>query len=516
MTTIGADAVNQIFDFTFNWAGNVIGATGIKNSFSAVIEEEAKMIAAVGFALSYITAVRYALKGEKYQAASTAYQGYFSLITGAGFSWIDTAASSAAGFATTFISYALNKGYSDTLDANEKKWYDVFNTYYKRGGDGYRPVWIWRDTLAPILDSSELTAEEKYSKVRDEVTNYAWELWNDPTKIAYVFGETQTKALKGGLNFELENKLSNQLIKRLYEDEIKKVYEWYRIKGLRDAQDALQKQLDLFAEETEKDIHIEFYDNTVKSGKTSKLKNAIASKVKWTTSSKKTATVKSGKVTAKKKETATITATYKNKKYKCKLTVKAKANKMWRLVKTENIRGEGYRNKTYKNGTSTISLDGNVSNSSFSVEHIYNDSSENSSDHEGECVNETYSAVCAMTTPKSTYKAGETTDLTLTMSISHGNYFCSDYGWCNFYAKMDYNLKHMSLDYSAQSSEACGLTAWAPSGSSKTVYGKFKFPSTYDNLTDGDEVVISSVVIGPTVSGGDDIDLTTTYTYRWS
>ena len=52
-------------------------------------------------------------------------------------------------------------------------------------------------------------------------------------------------------------------------------------------------------------------------------KTISASKVKWSTSSKKIATVsKKGVVKGVKKGTATITATYKGKKYTCKVTVK--------------------------------------------------------------------------------------------------------------------------------------------------------------------------------------------------
>ena len=56
--------------------------------------------------------------------------------------------------------------------------------------------------------------------------------------------------------------------------------------------------------------------------KTLKLKNASASKVKWSSSNKKVATVSGkGVVKAKKEGSATISAKYKGKKYKCKLTV---------------------------------------------------------------------------------------------------------------------------------------------------------------------------------------------------
>ena len=68
---------------------------------------------------------------------------------------------------------------------------------------------------------------------------------------------------------------------------------------------------------------------TLTAGKsaTIKLRNAKASKVKWSTSNKKVATVSKGKITAKKKGTATITAKYGRIKYNCKVTVKAKPAK---------------------------------------------------------------------------------------------------------------------------------------------------------------------------------------------
>ena len=65
---------------------------------------------------------------------------------------------------------------------------------------------------------------------------------------------------------------------------------------------------------------------TLEAGKskTIKLKGAKASKVKWASSKKQVATVSKGKIKAKKAGTATITAKYKNKKYKCRVTVRDK------------------------------------------------------------------------------------------------------------------------------------------------------------------------------------------------
>lgn len=65
-----------------------------------------------------------------------------------------------------------------------------------------------------------------------------------------------------------------------------------------------------------------------------KLKNAKASKVKWSSSKKSVASVsKKGVVKAKKKGKATITAKYNGKSYKCKITVKAKKKSAFTRLK---------------------------------------------------------------------------------------------------------------------------------------------------------------------------------------
>ena len=62
--------------------------------------------------------------------------------------------------------------------------------------------------------------------------------------------------------------------------------------------------------------------------KTIKLKGASAKKVTWSSTNSKVATVSKGKIKAKKVGKVTIIATYKNKKYKCKVTVKAASKVM--------------------------------------------------------------------------------------------------------------------------------------------------------------------------------------------
>ena len=63
---------------------------------------------------------------------------------------------------------------------------------------------------------------------------------------------------------------------------------------------------------------------TAGTSRTIKLKGAKASKVKWSSSKKSVATVSKGKIKARKAGKATITAKYKNRKYRCRVTVKNK------------------------------------------------------------------------------------------------------------------------------------------------------------------------------------------------
>lgn len=65
---------------------------------------------------------------------------------------------------------------------------------------------------------------------------------------------------------------------------------------------------------------------TVGKTYTLKLKNASES-IKWTSSDKSVVTVSNGKITAKKAGKANIIATYKDKSYKCIVTVKGKSGK---------------------------------------------------------------------------------------------------------------------------------------------------------------------------------------------
>ena len=72
-------------------------------------------------------------------------------------------------------------------------------------------------------------------------------------------------------------------------------------------------------------IHLTRKNLTISKGKskTINLTGVPANKVKWTSSDKAVAHVSKGRITGRKSGEAVITAKYKGKQYKCKVTVKA-------------------------------------------------------------------------------------------------------------------------------------------------------------------------------------------------
>lgn len=99
---------------------------------------------------------------------------------------------------------------------------------------------------------------------------------------------------------------------------------------------------------------------TMYIGQTMNLKvTGTTQKVTWSTSNKKVATVSTkGKVTAKKKGTATITAKVSNKKYTCKVTVKAPklsaTSKKLDIGKTYTLKLTGATAKSYSSSNQKI------------------------------------------------------------------------------------------------------------------------------------------------------------------
>ena len=110
----------------------------------------------------------------------------------------------------------------------------------------------------------------------------------------------------------------------------------------------------------------------VGASKTVKLNNAKAKKVKWSTSNKKIATVSNGKITAQKTGKCKITATYKNKKYICKVIVETTSNTNNNTTTTEKKKKDKTKTSlvnpnTTKTPTTTTTNTTNTTNNNTTV-----------------------------------------------------------------------------------------------------------------------------------------------------
>lgn len=268
---------------------------------------------------------------------------------------------------------------------------------------------------------------------------------------------------------------------------------------------------------------------TLNKGKsfTLKLSNAKASKIKWSTSNKKIATVKNGKVKALKKGKATITAKYKGKSYKCKVTVKVKSH-YWKLVSTteKNINysnfkssGEDYYDTTPKNPepntlyvldtyhwNATINAVG--SKGAFSVNHTATSDKAWSKEHSGKCsVN--FKAVCAVDTPKEKYKAGESLDLKMAAKASHGS--CTCLGFCNVNLFVNSSYINPVLDANGIPKYSNGHDGFSISSGSKTAKATDSYAPAVSNGKKGN---VFYIVVG--VSSSTKNQCCTVYKYQWT
>ncbi|MBQ5397844.1 MAG: Ig-like domain-containing protein [Ruminococcus sp.] len=460
------------------------------------------------------------------------------------------------------------------------------------------------------MENTSLTPKQKQQEIDNEVMNYAWKLWNNEAEIAYIFNDVQTKALKGGLNYDLKTKLSDQLVKKIKNYELKIFFEWYSKKSQRDAEKLAQDMRDKIAADLAEEVKITFKDPTRKAGKKSvlknwivrwknipkkikdkknlklkvksdgmaqtyhtvyaavaygikpvvnictpkgkvvdtqtmvfksrsntynlmtkkvkgylkshkcklnktkltltaggkytlKLTNAKASKVKWKTSNKRVATVKNGKIKAKKKGSATITAIYKKKKYRCKLTVKASAKKKtnyWKYAGsyTKDMGANTPVNVEVGSCTKTVDKTISASNGVFNIKTVTNalegsgSGSWGDAAHEGLCKNETASATFTFSALPKSYKLDQKVNLTLRGTFNQSKPMCYNDGMSNLTCSSYITTVNPSANpIPASNWYITGHTFGSDMdchvlSQSKTVSGAVSVPGYLDQLKSGD------------------------------
>lgn len=230
--------------------------------------------------------------------------------------------------------YLIKSGTTQTNSSGEKIYYKKWENKKYRYWFNYNSSVKYIEYAGVIRRNS--TTDNGYLKFfqyesQNKLTaSFAWTKNGTKTNVGYYSKDYKKSKFniknkiklkhQSGKKFSNVNTLANKYRKIFYPKWDKHLKEKVRVS---------LKSLGLMYSKAKK-VSINKKSATLIKGKTLKLKlkNAKASKVKWSSSKKKIASVsKKGVVKAKKKGKATITAKYKGKKYKCKITVKAKAKK---------------------------------------------------------------------------------------------------------------------------------------------------------------------------------------------
>ena len=325
----GWDALNKLFDNNVNRKANLYEALGFHTKFSNLVNNYTSTFGAIGFALAYIDAIKYAYQGDHQQAAYYAYNGCSGAVTALLAQQIGTQAIAAGCFAISFISYYLIESYQQALTDNEAKWYKYYKYYYTNIKP--RKPYQWKDMLLPIISDKNKTFAQIKKEVEAIVDNRVQEAWDADEFDYYFYEATGIQISKGGLNSTIKNKLSAQYKHELMNGDVTLVYKWYATSLQKKVQTELNKTTEKIAKEFNQEFKITFYDGQLKKGKTSKyagytvrFKN-ISSKLK----DKKNLTLKLNS----KGQASTTYTLFAAVKYNIKPTVEL-VNKSGKVVKT--------------------------------------------------------------------------------------------------------------------------------------------------------------------------------------
>ena len=265
----GWDAFNKLFDKNVNRKANLYEALGFHTKFTNLVSNYTAAFGAVGFALAYIDAIKYAYQGDHQQAAYSAYNGCSGALTALLAQQIGGEAIAAGCFAVAFISYYLIESYKQALSDNEAKWYKYYKYYYSNIKP--RKAYQWRDLILPIISDKNKSSAQIKKEVEAIVDKRVQEAWDADEFDYYFYEATGIQISKGGLNSSIKNKLSAQYKHELISGDIALVYKWHATSLQREAQIELNKSTEKIAKEFNQEFKISFYDGQLKKGKTSKL-----------------------------------------------------------------------------------------------------------------------------------------------------------------------------------------------------------------------------------------------------
>lgn len=282
------------------------------------------------------------------------YYGVSVTVTGSSPSSTKKASSGSSAY-TKLKNYLIKKGTTQTNSSGEKIYYIKWENKKYRYWINYNSTGKYMEYTGVVRRNSSTDYGYvkffQYESQNKLTAAFAWTKNGTQTNVGYYSKDYK----KSKFNIKNKIKVKHQSGKKISKantlaNKYRKLFYPKWNKWLKKKVKVSLKSLGLMYSKAKK-ISINKKSATLIKGKTLKLKlkNAKASKVKWSSSKKKVATVsKKGKVKAKKKGKATITAKYKGKKYKCKITVKNKAKKKSLTVKQAFNKLKNY---LIKNGT---------------------------------------------------------------------------------------------------------------------------------------------------------------------
>ena len=215
---------------------------------------------------------RYAYLGDNKKLGETMINFVASYLSDAAASNLLTSSvSSAVGFSTAFISYALNKFYKEAITGRSKIYRDAFNAYYwnKRGiGDlksNYRTSKDWYQLFYPIFTKPNQTKEKIEAAVSALVNKYCWEFWEDENRVSQYFHEVSGLpwSTLGGLSQDIKDELSNELYGDLMGAKLVPVFEAISTKIYDQQYNLVKKELVKYAHEMNRYVVLQFKDGNI-------------------------------------------------------------------------------------------------------------------------------------------------------------------------------------------------------------------------------------------------------------
>ena len=229
---------------------------------SEMLEGFAEVLGHVGVALSVYQICRNDYSGDQAQLAGNTLKLCLQQALGWAGKFCGNAVLTASMCCVAGIDYVINK-FATTAWSQRKDFYRrAMDTYYRKGGPGYRSAVEWHKIMLQIFKRKDLSVEKIHELVDKEVTDYSNKVWNDTPFLTWfeaennvTFGWNSGTVVCKELADEKRGELYNGVLVSVFRH-IKNLYEQdsYEI-----ALDAMAKYMD----ELNKMVTLQFVDSSL-------------------------------------------------------------------------------------------------------------------------------------------------------------------------------------------------------------------------------------------------------------